>query len=100
MSAIGLMRDGAQLVLHSCASCGRHAWREDGREVDRDGLLGALRASTPPPAARRKAVPPPEVPPPAVPPPASAPARPPSDADRRSELQHLLSGFQVHGTTG
>jgi len=89
MTGIGLPRNGGGLVLHTCASCGRHAWLEDGRQVDRQALLDALRSRPP---ARRAAA-------------GSTPAAPvsgPAELDgsgRRAELQHLLGGFTAHGSS-
>lgn len=87
MTVIGVNDAAGRLQLHSCPSCGRHSWRSDGREVDRNEVLDALRVTRTP--ARR---------------PAGAGARTaaetaPHEGDRRDELQRLLVGFTVHGTT-
>lgn len=97
MSGIGVAT-GDGVLLHSCASCGRHAWSAQGRELDRDELIELLRddAGTPAPAPAAPVVLPDRAPvartrrPRAVPVPAAA-------DDRRSELQDLLRGFTVHG---
>lgn len=84
MSVIGVDRAAGALQLHSCASCGRHCWRDGDREVDRSELLETLRVvkepAMPRPAATRR-------------------ERPADEAGRRAELERLLSGFTVHGTT-
>lgn len=95
MTSIGVEQGASALRLHSCPACGRHAWRSDGVEVDRPALLEALRVSKP---ASRKRTRPPAAPAPAPAPAAAAPAASAEDA-RRSELQRLLSGFTVHGST-
>ena len=84
MTSISLERGAAPLRLHSCTACGRHAWRSRGCDVDRSALLEALRVPARPaarPAPRR-----------------SSPRRA-DDSSRRTELQHLLTGFTVHGTS-
>lgn len=107
MTVIGVDHAAGDLRLHSCPACGRHAWRNGEREVDRSELLAALRSGRRAAAADRGAG-------------ASRPARAagsgvssgragrasvPAVADagdaatRRAELQQLLSTFTVHGTT-
>ncbi len=85
MSVIGVDDNAQALRLHSCPSCGRHAWRQGGREVDRAELLDTLRVVRDPKPARR-------------PVPAAQPAPDEDPVDRRTELQRLLAGFTVHGT--
>lgn len=94
MTSIAVEQGDSALQLHSCPACGRHAWRADGAEVDRPALLEALRVRKPAPAARPREAP-------AAPSPVPAPPAPAlSDDDgRRSELQRLLSGFTVHGSS-
>ena len=92
MTSIGVEQGSSALRLHSCPACGRHAWRSEGVEVDRSTLLDALRVQKPTAAPRRGAAPPP------APVPAASPEVP-DDETRRTELQRLLSGFTVHGTT-
>ncbi len=95
MTVIGIAPDpeGAEqgVRLHSCPSCGRHAWRQGDREVDRGQLLQVLRA------ARSSARPAPAAPGR----PAAAPASSAEDEERarREELQQLLSRFTVHGSS-
>lgn len=86
MTTIGVERATEGLELHSCPSCGQHAWRSGGLPVSREQVLAALQVHRPatapvPPAVveRRQA--------------------PPADGDRRSELQRLLSDFTAHGST-
>ena len=43
MSSIEVTARGATLVLHSCASCGRHLWEKDGRLADRAELLEGVK---------------------------------------------------------
>ena len=43
MSGIEVTARGATLVLHSCASCGRHLWERDGQLADRADLLDGVR---------------------------------------------------------
>ncbi len=85
MTAIGLNQPQG-LQLHSCPSCGRHSWRSGAREVDRAELLATLQVQTPIIGQDRPA-----------PPAAIEPA--PEEAARRSELQQMLSGFTIHGTS-
>jgi len=88
MTSISVERPGSALRLHSCPACGRHAWHADGRRLDRSTVLDALRV--PVSAPRRR------------PEPAVAAPEPPAEADeagRRAELQQLLGGFTVHGTS-
>jgi len=91
MTSISVERPGSSLRLRSCPSCGRHSWHADGRELDRSTVLDALRVPERPAARRR--------PQPAVPggSPAAAPAL--GEQSRRTELQQLLGGFTVHGTS-
>ncbi len=77
MTSVGIARDGVQ--LHSCPSCGQHAWTCAGRRLDRDELLAVLRSSRAVTAPRR-------------PPERSAPAASP-------DLHDLLKGFTPHGTS-
>lgn len=86
MTVIGVDDNARALRLHSCPSCGRHAWWQDGRQVDRAELLDTLRVVRDP-----KPAPAPAAPAPAV-------AAEPDPVDRRTELQRLLAGFTVHGT--
>ena len=94
MTSIGVEQGASALQLHSCPACGRHSWRADGVEVDRSALLEALKVRKPEAAARKR---------PARPAPAPVPAAPGGsdvgEDDRRSELQRLLAGFTVHGST-
>lgn len=81
MTSIGVEQPTASLRLCSCPSCGRHSWYSGGREVERAEVLAALRAERPAAPARRT---------------------PPVDADeraRRQDLQRMLGGFTVHGST-
>lgn len=84
MTRIGVEHPSAEVELHSCRSCGQHAWRRDGAPVDRGQLLEALQAHRPTivPAARPRPV-----------------AKEKVEAERRADLQRLLSTFQVHGST-
>jgi len=104
MSGIGVAT-GDGVLLHSCASCGRHAWSARGRELDRDELIELLRDDASAAAAPSAA---PVVLPDSAPvvrtrrprsvPVTAATATPTTAADdRRSELQDLLRGFTVHG---
>lgn len=43
MSSIEVTARGATLVLHSCASCGRHVWERDGVQADRAELLDGVK---------------------------------------------------------
>ena len=43
MSSIEVTARGATLVLHSCASCGRHLWERDGQLADRAELLEGVK---------------------------------------------------------
>lgn len=43
MSGIEVTARGVTLVLHSCTSCGRHAWERDGVVADRAELLEGVR---------------------------------------------------------
>jgi hypothetical protein len=43
MSSIEVTARGATLVLHSCASCGRHLWERDGQLADRAELLDGVK---------------------------------------------------------
>ncbi len=86
MTAIGLDQPQG-LQLHSCPSCGRHSWRSGAREVDRAELLATLQVEKARAAGQGRADEPAAV----------EPA--PDEAARRSELQQMLSGFTVHGTT-
>ena len=52
MNGIQVDRDGSALRLHSCPTCGRHAWLADGREVDRAAVLDSLRVRERPAAGR------------------------------------------------
>lgn len=81
MTSVGIERDGVQ--LHSCPSCGEHAWTRQGMRLERSELLAALRSSPAPArsAARRSAVA------------RVLPASPPGD------LRELLRGFTAHGTS-
>jgi len=85
MTVIGVDDDAHALRMHSCPSCGRHAWRQGDREVDRAELLDTLRVVRDPKPARRPA-------------PAAVPVPEEDPVDRRTELQRLLAGFTVHGT--
>ena len=85
MTRIAVEHPTAEVELHSCASCGQHAWRREGRPVDRDQLLETLQAHrSAPPAARPRR--------------RAAPAARGEDT-RRADLQDLLSAFTVHGST-
>ena len=77
----------ADVVLHTCAACGRHGWSGQGRELGRDELLAALRGPAAGPAARPGRADPPAV------------AARTGEVRRRTELQQMLRGFTVHGTT-
>lgn len=85
MTAIGLNQPQS-LQLHSCPSCGRHSWRSGAREVDRAELLATLQVQTLTTGPDRPQTPA-----------AIQPA--PEGAARRSELQQMLSGFTIHGTS-
>lgn len=76
MTSVGIERDG--IALHSCPSCGRHAWTRGGRQLDRQELLEALRSVPVARAARRPVAP-----------------RGTASAD----VGDLLQGFTVHGTS-
>ena len=43
MSSIEVTARGATIVLHSCASCGRHLWERDGQLADRAELLEGVK---------------------------------------------------------
>ncbi len=43
MSSIEVTARGTTLVLHSCASCGRHLWERDGQLADRAELLEGVK---------------------------------------------------------
>lgn len=43
MSSIEVTARGTTLVLHSCASCGRHLWERDGQLADRAELLDGVK---------------------------------------------------------
>lgn len=87
-----------ELTLLSCSSCSRHAWLQDGRLLDREGMLAAVRARLEeaprpkggrPKGSGRKGS--------TAPKPAAVPVE--DDAVRRArEVRALLSGFTVHGT--
>jgi hypothetical protein len=89
MSGIGMTRDDG-VVLRSCASCGRHAWMSGSRELSREELIEVLR-DEPAPAAAPRATRPDTVRP------AAKQAAP--SVDKRAELQDMLRGFTVHGTS-
>ncbi len=85
MTSIAVEHAASALSLHSCPSCGRHRWLSDGAEVDQPTVLAALRVDRKPSAAKRRPAP-------------AAPARL-DEVGRRAELQRMLGGFTVHGTT-
>ena len=90
MTSISVERADSSLRLRSCPCCGRHVWHADGRELDRSSVLDVLRVPERPAPRKRASAPVP------------APAGPPVVMDehaRRSELQQLLGGFTVHGTS-
>ena len=99
MTSIAVEQATSALQLHSCPSCGRHAWRADGVEVDRSTLLEALRVRKEPAARSPRLTRKERTAPPAAPARPPAPVGPVSEDDRRSELQRLLSGFTVHGSS-
>ena len=43
MASIEVTARGTTLVLHSCASCGRHLWERDGQLADRAELLEGVK---------------------------------------------------------
>lgn len=43
MSSIEVTARGTTLVLHTCASCGRHLWERDGQKADRAELLDGVK---------------------------------------------------------
>ena len=43
MSSIEVTARGTTLVLHTCASCGRHLWERDGQRADRAELLAGVK---------------------------------------------------------
>ena len=43
MSSIEVTARGTTLVLHTCASCGRHLWERDGQRADRAELLEGVK---------------------------------------------------------
>lgn len=90
MTVIGVDQGDVGLRLHSCPSCGQHSWRSGDREVDRAEVLDALRVAREHARRRQVAA--------RAPAPAAA-AAPPDELTRREELQRLLGGFTVHGTT-
>lgn len=56
MSSIEVTARGATLVLHTCASCGRHLWERDGQLADRADLLDGVKTflEQPRPPVRRR----------------------------------------------
>ena len=56
MSSIEVTARGATIVLHSCASCGRHVWERDGQLADRAELLEGVKTflEQPRPPVRRR----------------------------------------------
>lgn len=97
MSTISVTETSTELALLSCSSCSRHAWLQDGRLLDRDGMLEAVKArlavaprpkgGRPKGSGRKNVV--------AVP----AARAPEDDSTRRArEVRALLSGFTVHGS--
>lgn len=95
MSGIGVAT-GDGVLLHSCAACGRHTWSADGRELDRDEVLELLRED--PPAGASAVPTEPDVTAPQSRRSRNSGAGPAAPApDQRTELQHLLRGFTVHG---
>lgn len=83
MTRIAVEHAEVGVELHSCASCGQHAWRRDGQPVDREQLLEALQVRRPVPGrapGRRRPA-----------------ATGPDGEDRRADLQRMLTGFRVHG---
>jgi hypothetical protein len=60
MSSIEVTARGATLVLHTCASCGRHVWERDGQRADRaellEGVKTFLEQPRPPVKRRRRSV--------------------------------------------
>ena len=88
MTSIGVEQAAGELRLHSCPACGRHAWRDRDRVLDRAEVLASLRPKKERAAPRRVEL---DRPAPA--------AAPPAPVDRRDELRTMLSGFTVHGNT-
>ena len=43
MASIEVTARGTTLVLHTCASCGRHLWERDGQLADRAELLEGVK---------------------------------------------------------
>ena len=86
MAQIGVEHAAAGLELHSCATCGAHAWRSRGRPVDRQHVLAALQVRRPAATPARGR-------------PAAPPQQPADDDARRVELQRLLDSFTVHGSS-
>ena len=82
MTVIGVERQGSGLQLHSCPSCGRHAWWSGGRAVGRSELLEALQVVRPAKAR-----------------PAAVVAVAPDHTGRRADLLRLLEGFTAHGSS-
>ena len=83
MTSIGVEQAAGELRLHSCPACGRHAWHNGDRVVDRAEVLASLRPKKDE-APRRVEL--------------DRPAAP-AATDRRDELRALLSGFTVHGSS-
>ena len=56
MSSIEVTARGTTLVLHTCASCGRHLWERDGQLADRAELLDGVKTflEQPRPPVRRR----------------------------------------------
>ena len=78
MSTIAVEQAASGLELHSCTTCGQHAWRSHGQAVDREQLLEVLTVQKPP-RPRRPAA--------------------PAAQEPRTDLRTLLAGFQVHGSS-
>ncbi|MGB8649062.1 MAG: hypothetical protein WCD35_00225 [Mycobacteriales bacterium] len=88
MSAIQVTatESGPSLALYSCAACGRHVWERDGKLVERDEVLGAVKERAA--EARPRGIPLPR------PPRNVAPQR----AAVPSDVRERLARFQVHGS--
>lgn len=82
MTSVGIATDGVQ--LHSCPSCGAHAWTREGRRLERSELLTVLR--TPPAAGKRASR-------------RTAVANRLPASSSHGDLRDMLRGFTAHGTS-